>query len=111
MSDTLDPEVLELVNALNTFPGVRTIESCCGHGSNVFNIWFVVEGLKELSGVLYHVASCNSGIYGWNVAVADDCSCGGSPIHFKLYSKTKGGVAYSEATKIAEIMMQREEKT
>jgi hypothetical protein len=109
MSNVLDSEVVELVNALNTFPGVETTSSCCGHGNDVFNIWFAVDDLDDLPEMLYHIDVCHSGVGGWSVEVTTDC--GMSPVHFRLHSETKGEAAYSEATKLAKIMMQYEEKT
>lgn len=36
----MDKECVELCNALNNIPYVTTFESCCGHGKDVFRIWF-----------------------------------------------------------------------
>ena len=104
----LDPEVTELVKAINLFPGIKTIESCCGHGKNVFNIWFVANDLTDLPGVLYYVDKCHNGIPGWSVKVTTDC--GMSPVHFRLSSSTRGEQAYLEAKKIAKFMNQSEEE-
>ncbi len=102
MSNALDPEVVELIEAMNKFPGVETISSCCGHGKDVFNIWFVVEDLEDLPELLYCVDVCHNGVYGWSVEVTTDC--GASPVHFRLHSKSQGEMAYLEAIKIAEFM-------
>lgn len=39
----MDPEVVDLCNAMNALPGIRTFESCCGHGKYPFQIWFEVR--------------------------------------------------------------------
>ena len=102
MSNVLDPEVVDLVNALNTFPGVSTTSSCCGHGNDVFNIWFVVECLENLPELLYCIDGCHSGIYGWNVEVTTDC--GMQPVSFRLHSEALGNKAYAEAIKLADFI-------
>jgi tRNA(Phe) wybutosine-synthesizing methylase Tyw3 len=39
----MDPEVLDLCNAMNALPGIKTFESCYGHGRTAFHIWFRVK--------------------------------------------------------------------
>lgn len=43
----LDPEVIQLVRRLNELPGIKTTESCCGHGSRPFSIFFQVDPREE----------------------------------------------------------------
>jgi len=55
----LDPEVAELVWAMNRLPGIETNGSCCGHGNRPFVIYFIVtdfeaRGLLTLSRLLSH---------------------------------------------------------
>lgn len=50
----MDNEVLELCNAMNSLPGIYTIESCCGHGNDAFRIWFKVES-KTQEGLFFLV--------------------------------------------------------
>ncbi len=38
----MDPEVVDLCNAMNALPGIVTTESCCGHGCSNFSIFFRV---------------------------------------------------------------------
>jgi len=51
----LDPEVVELVRAMNRLPGILTDESCAGHGRRPLQIWFHVpehgRGLLTLARV------------------------------------------------------------
>jgi hypothetical protein len=55
----MDPECIKLCSALNELPGVRTFESCCGHGEHGFWVWFEITnptalGLLLLSRCLYN---------------------------------------------------------
>jgi len=55
----MDPECIKICTALNELPGIRTFESCCGHGEHGFWIWFEVtapieKGLLTLSRCLYN---------------------------------------------------------
>ena len=70
----LDPEVLGLCRAMNAFPGITTVESCCGHGRFPFRIWFAPESLDALPPLLYWFDQCHSGEDGWRVVVYTDCS-------------------------------------
>lgn len=36
----MDKESIPLCDAINALPGLKTIESCCGHGEKPFMIWF-----------------------------------------------------------------------
>ena len=55
----IDPECIKICTALNELPGIRTVESCCGHGEQPFWIWLMVTdptalGLLTLSRCLCH---------------------------------------------------------
>jgi len=52
-SNIMDKEVINLCDALNKLPGVRTVESCCGHGKQPFRIWIKVKDLSNLPPVAY----------------------------------------------------------
>jgi hypothetical protein len=51
----LDPECVELVEAMNNFDGIRTTCSCCGHGKTPFRIFFLADSLDALRPLLYAV--------------------------------------------------------
>jgi len=53
----MDPEVLDLCNALNALPGISTTESCCGHGKEKFSIFFQTYGRSQKEG-LFFLARC-----------------------------------------------------
>lgn len=45
----MDKECIELCDTLNTLPGLKTFESCCGHLKTVFSIWFFCNNIDTLS--------------------------------------------------------------
>ena len=50
----MDPECVALCDAINLLkPDVYTVESCCGHGEKPFRVWFQVDDLSKLAGLLY----------------------------------------------------------
>jgi hypothetical protein len=70
----IDPEVVSLCRAMNLFPGIFTIESCCGHGRDPFGIYFMATSLDALPSLLYWFSACHTGQEGWRVRVYTDCS-------------------------------------
>ncbi len=70
----MDVECIELCNALNMLPGVRTTESCQGHGRHQMWIFFKVAKLRDLIPVCYFTRACHSGLSGWSVEAWTDCS-------------------------------------
>lgn len=38
----MDPECVALCEALNCLPGIKTTQSCCGHGKQPYRVWFRV---------------------------------------------------------------------
>lgn len=97
----IDPEVVDLCAAINKIPGVQTIESCCGHGSRPFKVWFVVNDLVDLPHVLYWFDGCHCGFYGWDVVVTTDCAK--SPVTFKIQGPA-GDQGFAEAKEIARLI-------
>ena len=95
----LDPEVLGLCRAMNAFPGICTVSSCCGHGRDPFDIWFKARSLDDLPALLYWFDGCHSGQYGWSVTVRTDC--GASPVTFTAEGPCG---AYEAAESIAKDM-------
>lgn len=47
--DSIDKECKLLCDALNLLPGVETSESCCGHKTNNYRIWFKCNDPKVLA--------------------------------------------------------------
>lgn len=97
----IDAECQSLVAAMNAFSGIRTVESCCGHGERPFRIWFVVDDLSDLPPLLYWTDVCHTRCGGWCVTVETDC--GMSPVVFKL----EGPVgAFGDAETMARLMQE-----
>jgi len=44
----MDKECIVLCDAINSIPGLHTIESCCGHGKDVFKIYLIAETVNSL---------------------------------------------------------------
>lgn len=100
--DDIDPEVVPLCRALNRIPGVKTFESCCGHGKETFSVWFYTRSWGALKWIAYSSAGCHSGYYGWRLIAMTDCCP--QPILFKLESDCNGYQAYVGANAIAEVL-------
>ena len=98
----LDPECLSLFKAMNALPGIRTVESCCGHGQRPFMIWFVPDDFECLPDLLYWIDPCHTDLKRWRCRVYTDFSK--SPVVFLLESQTKGEEAYAEADEIAKMI-------
>ena len=45
----MDKECIEICDVLNSLPGVRTFESCCGHLKDRFSVWFFCENINTIS--------------------------------------------------------------
>ena len=69
----MDTECVSLCDAMNRFPGIETILSCCGHGKKPFMIWFVTRSLEDLPALVYFFDG-HTGVYGWRVGVNTDGS-------------------------------------
>jgi hypothetical protein len=96
----LDDQVTKLVHAMNSLPGIKTVESCCGHEKGVLCIWFKAESLDALPDLLYWFDGCHTGVFGWVVEVVTDCAM--HSVTFCAHSNAVGNQAYCEANIIAE---------
>ena len=97
----IDIECLALCEALNLYPGIKTCQSCCGHGKKPFKIWFTVKNLVDLPEVCYYFDRCHCDCEDWNIKVHTDC--GMSPVVF-LIEGPIGKRGYKEAEKIAKLL-------
>jgi len=52
LPDDVDPECVALCDVLNKMPGITTTESCCGHGTGNFVVFFVAKELSSLKPLL-----------------------------------------------------------
>ena len=101
----LDTECLELCTELNLCPGIRTIESCCGHEEKPYCIWFRADSLKDLPLVCYCFDGCHCGYYDWKVIASTDC--GMSPITFMIEGPAQN--ATEQAFEIAAVIREERE--
>jgi hypothetical protein len=105
----MDDEVLELCNAMNALPGIETVESCCGHGSGPFRIWFKVA--KDEQDGLFFLTRCVDRRYWkygylWKIELSvGDMYDGTLPITYCLSSgPIVGEDAYTQAHSLVENM-------
>ena len=106
----MDAECISLCEAMNRFKGIQTFESCCGHGKDVFCIWFSVESLEVLPALLYFFTRCQTcgpghGVNSWLVRVTTDSAM--SSVVFCVESTSVGDEAYVEAETIAKCMIEQ----
>lgn len=114
----MDKEVVALCDAINALPALHTIESCCGHGEDVFSIWFKCDG-TSMDG-LFFLTRCVDRRYfqhghSWSIEleVGDLIQDGILPTYFLLQSgnlwsgdKIMGEEAYKQAEHLVENMNQ-----
>ena len=102
----MDKACIALCDAINSIPGLRTFESCCGHGKQPMRIWLKAKMVQSL----YVLARSVNRMYGgpvnnrtefkeWFVIAQDKDS--GMCVIFLLESSTKGRLAYRQANRIA----------
>jgi len=109
--DRMDKECVPLCDALNALPGIRTIESCCGHGQHSFRVYFLVDGTNSMQG-LFFLTRCVDRRYweyggSWDItlSVADVVHDGILPTVFCLSSGTaKGQEAYDQVSSLIDNM-------
>ncbi len=47
--EEMDSEVVSLCRVLNMLPGIKTVESCCGHLKSPYSIFFHAKNLSSLA--------------------------------------------------------------
>src|SRR6266513_1094193 len=100
-SGTVDFECQPLCEAMNTVPGIETLQGCCGHDEWPYHIWFEAESLEALPPLLYWFDSCHCGYPGWYVIALTDCAC--APVRFMVEGQI-GEEAYKQADAIAKLI-------
>lgn len=60
----MDEECIPLCDALNALPGIKTHESCCGHGKDAHRVFFMADTIEHLLPILLRTTSS-----GWHVEV------------------------------------------
>lgn len=97
----VDRDIVNIVKAMNRFPGIRTIESCQGHGESPVRIWFKPESEADLPPLLYYFDKCHSGVT-WPVHIYTDCCA--NRVTYMVKSEKTGPAAYMEGDQIAHHM-------
>ena len=101
--DRMDPECIPICDALNALPGIRTFESCCGHGKRPFMVFFRATKIAYLRPILMEVHDRR----GWTLEA--QWANGGDTIYFMLcgwhidHEESKKNI-YREANEIAEAL-------
>lgn len=76
--ERMDPECVELCDAINSLPGLSTFESCWGHGVQRFSIWFGADSIESLRPILTEIHGNDS----WTVSA--HWASGGDSLYFWL---------------------------
>lgn len=98
----MDAKCIELCDTLNSLPGIRTSESCCGHGRESFDIWLYVESMQHLV-ILGRVLDRRYGCpEGWTLVVDNTDQPENCPIFWLTSGPVKGEQAYKDAKKLVE---------
>ena len=97
----IDKECVALCEAINKVKGVRTVESCCGHGETPFRIWLRPDNVDDLLPVLYYIDECHCGCYEWKCKIYTNCSMDGVTY---MIEGPIGQPAYYDANRIAQLI-------
>jgi len=65
----IDPECEHLCGAMNKIPGIRTVESCCGHGEVPYRIWFEADSVPGMAVVMDYLSPIQNGEFKWDIVV------------------------------------------
>ncbi len=110
-----DPEVVPLCRAMNDLPGICTNDSCCGHGTQPFRIFFKVTE-KEHRGLFILARSVDRRYFKhghkWSISLSvADAPESPLPLSFMLGSNARGEKAYEQAQDlVSNIFLHRKHK-
>lgn len=93
--DRMDPECIAICDAINLIPGIRTVDSCCGHGKFPFSVYMYADDARYTAIILFYVME-----HRWNMRLRTDCTM--YPPYIVLDSEEVGEKAYEQASDIAE---------
>ena len=103
----MDSEVIDLCNAMNSLPGIETDSSCCGHGTDPFEIYFKVTDSTEGLFFLTRCIDKRYWTYNWSIklSVGDRFDGKHLPICYILSSNIiVGELAYKQAESLIDNM-------
>jgi len=101
----MDYECVPLCNALNAIPGIRTVESCCGHSKTEFMIWFVLHDrskVRYLNVVARVFDRRYGGIPGWTCQLDNHDLPKDTPFFLVRSGSFRGAQACEHSKRIAE---------
>jgi hypothetical protein len=105
---SMEPECIPLCNALNSIPGIRTTESCCGHGNGPFMVFFYLADLRKVRylSVIGRVFSRNYGVPpGWSCTLHNSDVPKTTPSFMICSGSVRGDQAYRDSGYIASNIM------
>lgn len=99
----LDSEAVDLLLVLNRIPGLRTVESCCGHGRTAFQVWFQAHsrGLTLLA-----LAANGDWPHGERWGIREWENGTDPPDLYVLESRDKGVSAYGQAEHLRRLVLE-----
>ena len=79
----LDQKVVDLCNALNSLPGIKTKGSCCGHGKGPLRIYFQVDATHDsrLQGLFFFTRCADRRYWGHGYDWSIELSVSDKPKH------------------------------
>src|SRR5437867_4299076 len=107
----MDKEIIPLCDAINTLPGLETVQSCYGHEKFPMRIFFAFKGKSmnrslESLGMLHysirHYDNKDCHLKRWRIEAQSDCAA--MPAYFMIESITTGIEAYKDSLKIAKML-------
>lgn len=104
----MDPECIPICNALNAIPGIRTTESCYGHGREPFRVFFRLVDRRKVRylSVVARAFSRNYGVPpGWSCTLHNSDVPRTTPTFMVCSGPTVGNQAYRDSGYIASNIM------
>jgi len=107
--DQMDRQCIRLCDAINSISGLKTFESCCGHGKNSMLVFLEAHEVQDLCALAMSVNRMYGGPlwqgHEWTVKVWHIESGPRPTTCFLLESPSRGQVAYRHADKLAKNIM------
>ena len=102
----IDTELVHLCDAMNTIPGLKTFESCSGHGERNIRIYFRARRHRAVNRLATVVGWRQTGFDGWRIRIMAGHS--GRKLIYVLESTLAGPEAYAQAEEIAPAILNRQ---
>lgn len=105
--DRMDPECVQLCDAVNSIAGLETVSSCCGHGKTPFRIFFYLRDktkINNLSVISRVMDRRYGGPVNWECVLEGTDAPEYMPYFCITSGASRGEKAYAESIDIAENM-------